>query len=196
MTDAVQQGGILGLSPVRGRALSAAEVAGWRHYWDGWIICPTCISALHKTPETWTVPANYDRPILHGARCLNCKVPFERPVADLIARMIAEEGTGAGAPVFTSERSLADQILTAVEATYPRPTGLETGLTRVELVPPGSWRTLWFWRMSDPVGLALFFNLSHWAFGVEGGAGTCSILLGPLALSTAVLRSATDGATR
>jgi hypothetical protein len=52
--------------------LSAAEEAGWRRYWDGWVICPGCIAKMHYTPDTWRVPPTYDTPIRPPERCANC----------------------------------------------------------------------------------------------------------------------------
>lgn len=58
------------------RALTDAEKAGWRSYWDGWSACPACVAVVEgRTGRAWPVPATYNivgiRP---GARCATCSV--------------------------------------------------------------------------------------------------------------------------
>ena len=52
--------------------LSAAERIGWRRYFDGWVICPSCMADMHQTPNTWQVPPTYDRPINAPEKCADC----------------------------------------------------------------------------------------------------------------------------
>jgi len=59
------------------RALTAAEQAGWRQYWDGWPICPSC--QAKKLAETghkeWPVPAHYDRRgVADDDKCVTCSM--------------------------------------------------------------------------------------------------------------------------
>lgn len=60
--------------------LSAAEEAGWRRFWDGWVICPPCqakhVAAVLQPPREWPVPAIYDRPIADDAKCSHCQIAF------------------------------------------------------------------------------------------------------------------------
>ena len=78
------------------RALSAAEQRGWRRFWDGGCICPSCMGGRGffggpYTPETWRVPANYDTPIKDTEKCLRCRrAPRDVPLTfdEMVAAVV------------------------------------------------------------------------------------------------------------
>lgn len=74
--------------------LSAAEEAGWRRYWDGWVICPRCIARMHQTVDTWRVPPTYDNPIEPPERCADCRADVPGPAAPTPGHDFAGEEAG------------------------------------------------------------------------------------------------------
>jgi hypothetical protein len=68
------------------RALSLPELAGWRRFWDGWVICPPCMAGRGfiggpYTPASWQVPAHYDTPIKTTDTCSRCRESFDARAA-------------------------------------------------------------------------------------------------------------------
>lgn len=75
------------------RELTIAEEQGWRSFWDGWIICPSCKeehlrihnSRSDRYPDGWGVPPNYGCPgigvasLEYDQGCIDCaaKPPLE-----------------------------------------------------------------------------------------------------------------------
>jgi hypothetical protein len=61
----------------------------------------------------------------------------------------------------------------------------------MEFVPPGDWRTVAVKR-AGRFAAGIFFNPSHWAFGIEIWTATFSLLVGPICVAFAPIRIATN----